>query len=345
MISMAFEAEFQQLDALNDQGHFKGAYAVVAPDAVLHERAMGQADFEQNLAFTPTTTTAIGSVSKQFTMAAVLQLAEAGKLSLQDPLSDYVPEFDHAEEISLENLLTMQSGITDYTEILVGQLMGASIARGDSQSKAGFDALVAASNDLPKHQLLEILNGHPLKSQPGTEFAYCNANYALLTLVVEAVSHAPFAEYVKANIFQPLGMTTAASGTQYSQANGYANVDGVQTPSGHGNHQAGDGSIVLSLRDFELWAQAILNQKLLSPESWQLAETMHHNIYGMGFMKQGTGVGHGGHIYGFWSGIFISPDQKRATVFLYNRSDSAMAPDQPWTDQLNAWHEAFWQSN
>jgi hypothetical protein len=141
-------------------------------------------------------------------------------------------------------------------------------------------------------------------------------------------------------------MTTAASGTQYSQANGYANVDGVQTPSGHGNHQAGDGSIVLSLRDFELWAQTILKQKLLSPESWQLAETMHHNIYGMGFMQQGTGD-RTRRTYLWLSGLayFISPDQKRATVFLYNRSDSAMAPDQPWTDQLNAWHEAFWQAD
>lgn len=341
---MAFESQFEQLDALNDQAHYNGTYAVVTPTEILHERAMGQADFETGLAFTLTTTTGIGSVSKQFTMAAVLLLVEAGQVDLDQPLSDFVPEFDHASEVTLRDLLTMQSGITDYTEIIVGSLMAQGQAAGKSPSQNGFDAMVEASRDLPKQKLLDILNGHPLKFTPGTEFAYCNANYALLTLVVEAVSEMSFGDYLQQAIFTPLHMTTATSGTQHSQANGYANVDGVQTPLGRGNHQAGDGNVVLSLRDFERWAQAILNQSLLSPASWQLAETIHHHIYGMGFMQQGSGIGHGGHIDGYWSGIFISPDQQKATVFLYNRADSAIAPDQPWTDQLNAWHEAFWQA-
>lgn len=71
-------------------------------------------------------------------------------------------------------------------------------------------------------QQLDGINGHPLKSQPGTDFADCNANYALLTLVVEVVNHTTSAEDMKAHIFQPLGMTAAANGTQYSQANGSA---------------------------------------------------------------------------------------------------------------------------
>ncbi|HEY3704846.1 MAG TPA: serine hydrolase domain-containing protein [Terracidiphilus sp.] len=177
----------QYLTAWADQGRFAGAVLIAKGDKVLLRKGYGMANYELNVPNTPETVFRIGSITKMFTAYGVLQLEEKGKLSVNDPVSKYVPEMPAAwSAITIHHLLCHKSGIPDFTK----SNMYDDLADPQRVEKA-----------------IKDYADKPLVNEPGAAFRYSNSGYALLGLVIEKVSGKTYEEYITANILKPAGMT------------------------------------------------------------------------------------------------------------------------------------------
>ena len=165
---------------------------------------------EQHAAVTTKTIFRIGSITKQFTAAAILKLEERGKLDVNDKLSKYIPDFPRGDEVALHHLLTHTSGIPNYTE------------------KPGFMLLV--TNPIAIEDLIKSFKNDPYDFDPGTKWIYDNSGYVLLGYIVEKVSGETYEAFLRENFFQSLGMTnTGIYGsdlTKTHEALGYSYQDG-----------------------------------------------------------------------------------------------------------------------
>ncbi|MDD2539017.1 MAG: serine hydrolase domain-containing protein [Bacteroidales bacterium] len=245
-----------------------GAVLVLKNDQILFEKGFGLATIDPPSPVTPATRFCIASVSKQFAAVATLKLAEAGKLSLEDPVSDYFPQFraDFFRRITLAHLMSHTSGIPDVRP------------RTDSH-------YVYHSTDVESYAYLDTLSF--LNFPPGSSYEYINPTYQLLYTVVEKASGMSFEEYMRDQVFMPAGM----SGTMYfeegrnipSMAHGYlydstAN-DWKEYDYGEASFFASkaDGALYTSLEEFVLWEHALRNNTLLGEDMTRKAHTSHIN--------------------------------------------------------------------
>jgi CubicO group peptidase (beta-lactamase class C family) len=191
----AIEARIDSIFAEFDQPGTPGCALGVARDGqVLLERAWGLADLERSVANTPTTIFEAGSVSKQFTAAAILLLQSDGRLSLDDDVRRWMPELpDYGAPVTLRHLLHHTSGMRDWGSI-------AGIAGWPRNTRA-------LSHD---HVLAIIARVRELNFPPGTEYDYSNTNYNLLAMVAERASGMAFPELTRRRLFEPLGMTSTS---------------------------------------------------------------------------------------------------------------------------------------
>jgi CubicO group peptidase (beta-lactamase class C family) len=166
--------------------NFIGAVLIAQGDRILVSQAYGQANYSLHVANTPATRFHIASISKPFTAAAIVLLEERGLLRLDDPVSKYVPDFPEGQKISLRLLLTHTSGVPNVSDM---------------------PEYAAASrfHQTPR-SLVEIFKNKPLDFPPGTKYAYSNSSYNLLAYVIEQVSHKPYGDFLRENIFVPLGL-------------------------------------------------------------------------------------------------------------------------------------------
>ncbi len=167
------------------------AVAVMKGGRNVYERGFGMAVLEHDAKITPATIFNVGSIAKQFTAAAILMLAQEGKLALDDPIRKYVPELpDFGTPISLRQMLYHTSGLRDYEELLY------------------FDGWRIDSPDLlTDGDILYIMSRQKdLNFPPGSDFRYSNTNYMLLAQVVSRVSKQSFPDFTMTRLFQPLGM-------------------------------------------------------------------------------------------------------------------------------------------
>ncbi len=280
---------------------FDGIVYVVQNEEVLCSHASGVDELGNDL--TVETPMYIGSVSKQFCATAVMMLKEQGKLSVDDTLDKYFPEYELGNSISIKNLLTMRSGIP---EMIASQDM---------------DYLKKLSNDKTKSENTEIINewafSQPLNFDPDTTNEYSNTNFFLLSEIVEMVSGKPYNDFIRENIFVPLGMEHTgfvsevddnkffSDSLTYDSV--YDNVNGIEGLL-DGLLCQGAGDIVTTAPDMDKWMTSFLDRKLISDESYVEMTTDYSpdagNIYGyglMGFYKKG--IGHAGSI-----GNYVSID-------------------------------------
>ncbi len=157
-------------------------------------KGYGMADVEKGVKVTPDMIFRIASITKQFTAVAVLQLVQAGKVALTDPINKYVPDFDtQGKTISIENLLTHTSGLHNVTAL--------------------DDFLPQSTSDLKPIEVANLIAGKPLEFEPGSRFKYSNTNYVLLGMLIEKVSGRTYAENLLSSIAKPLGLAD----TRYSR--------------------------------------------------------------------------------------------------------------------------------
>lgn len=185
------EDRVDQLMATYDGDVPGGVIGVVQDGRLTFARAYGMADMAYDIPFQVDTKNNIGSTSKQFTAFAILLLAERGDLSLDDDIRDHIPELPAFQDtVRIRHLLTHTSGYREFINALT--LAGRRVDEGDF---------------IGRYEVLDLIQRQPeLQNEPGAEFNYNNSGFSLLTLVVERIAHQPFPEWMRENVFQPLGM-------------------------------------------------------------------------------------------------------------------------------------------
>jgi D-alanyl-D-alanine carboxypeptidase len=303
------------------------AFAVLSHGSVVFAKGYGFADLASKTPVTPDTRFAIGSITKQFTAACALLLAEQGKLSLDDKLAKYVPGMPNADQITLRMLLNQISGLHNYPN-----------TREHDWPRSG---------TIAPEKIIDILKTDKPDFAPGEKWKYSNTNYAVLAYIVARVSGMTYGEFLQKNIFAPLGMA--------SSGNGFAAQSGTATPyewrrsmfPAEGRAPAydpadpvvsldlsyGAGSVVSTPQDLARWDAALMAGKLLNADLMRTmwtAGTLPNGArvpYAMGFVPAEMGghreVWHNGYTpkaggYGY-NAIF--PDDGLAVVVLSNAAE------------------------
>lgn len=279
-------------------------------------RGYGMSDIEQGIEAGPATNYRLASVSKQFTAAAILLLAQDGKLSIDDPVRRWLPSLPAAADaITLRHMLAHTSGLIDYEDLM-----------GDDWQGQIRDAGV-----------LELLEREDRLYFPaGSTYRYSNGAYALLALVVERASGLDFPAFLAQRIFAPLGMHDSiafvAGGPGVpNRAWGYSRQDGqwVRTDQSTTSAVLGDGGIYSSIDDLARWDAALYDDRLLSDDSRALAfspqvkvtDEPYEASYGFGWRITGESLWHSGETIGFRNVILRWPAQRVTVVLLTNRND------------------------
>jgi CubicO group peptidase (beta-lactamase class C family) len=295
------------------------AAAVVRDGEVVWETAVGAADVAEGRDATPDTQYRVGSITKTFTAAAIMQLRDAGKLDLEDRLDKHVDGAAHAP--TLRRLLSHTSGLQRETH-------------DDAWLKAHFA-------EVP--ELLETLDRAEQVLPSGAGFHYSNLAFALLGIVVERVSGMPYRDYVEQKLLRPLGLTRTSFDPLQPAATGYLvqpYVEGAwaQAPVETGAWIAA-GQMWGTVRDLSRWAAFLADpgESVLakaSVEEMRTVQTIDDHIrwtsgYGLGLMLLRDGervlAGHGGSMPGFIAGVYVSPADKVGTAVLTNSSSAGFA--------------------
>jgi D-alanyl-D-alanine carboxypeptidase len=264
----------------------------------------------------------VGSLTKSFTIQAILQLVQDGKVGLDDPIGKYVSGVPRGKVITLRQLAAMRSGLYNY--------------------------LAELAPNLYKHpqrawtpqELLDVSFSKPLQFQPGTRFDYSNTNTILLGLVVEKASGMPLHRYIRERITKPLGLRhtllpTGAGALPSPHPRGYANstpdkvVDATNWNMSFG---WAAGGMISNLRDIGIWTRALAKGRQITPalqrerERFLPAEAEGHNAkYGLALELQSSGwKGHNGNISGFMTYPYYLPEERMTVVMLINASTNVL---------------------
>ncbi|HET6630341.1 MAG TPA: serine hydrolase domain-containing protein [Woeseiaceae bacterium] len=282
-------------------------------------RSYGLADLEHGTPATPATNYRLASVTKQFTAAAVLLLAEDGRLLLDDRVRKWLPSLPASQDrITIHHLLTHTSGLIDYEELMPADL----------------------EKQLRDADVLKLQEQEPaLYFQPGTHWRYSNGGYALLALIVERASGMTFQAFLRERLFLPLGMdNTLAYVTEGppvpNRAYGYSFIGGAWTRTDQSATSAvlGDGGIYSSVDDLAKWDAALYDDRLLSDEARRLAFTPWVKSddpavdYGYGWRVTGDTLWHSGETIGFRNVIVRWPERHLTVIVLTNRNDPEPYP-------------------
>lgn len=276
--------------------------------------ACGFESMEMRVPATVETKFRIGSVTKQFTAAAILKLQEEGQLSVADTLDKYFPDYPRGKEITLHHLLTHTSGIPSYTDA------------------AEFRTQVIGP--VTSEALIDSFRTKPLEFEPGQKWKYCNSGYFLLGSIIEKVSHQTYDDYLRKTFFEPLGMTSTGvhhtGKVMEKEAIGYSWNSERQAYEKALNwdmsHAGGAGALYSTVGDLYRWNEGVFGGKVLSSESLKAAFTPAEvkeggaTNYGYGWSltdQRGLKlISHGGGLDGFASGLMRLPDQRVTVVVL-----------------------------
>jgi len=277
---------------------FNGSAIVIHKGQVILRKGYGFANFELDVPNTPVTKFRIGSVSKQFTAALILQLRDEGKVDLDAKVTQYLPWYrgETGNKISIRNLLGHRSGIPNYST-------AAALRDIDNNAYTG-------------RQVAEKYLSGDLEFEPGTKFSYNNSGYYLLGLVAEAVGGKSYEDLLRVRIFEPLGMRNSgieravpmlsgrASGYEFG-FDGYENAEPIDMAS----TVYSAGAIYSTIGDMALWHRALFSGRVVSKTSLDLMMKPGLGNYGYGiyiakFTPKGsrnaiTTIGHSGGIFGF----------------------------------------------
>jgi len=288
---------------------FMGTALVARDGQVLFSKGYGFANLEWKIPNTPDAKFRLGSVTKQFTAASILLLEERGKLSITDPVKNYMPDAPAAwDKITIRHLLTHTSGIPNFTGFA------------DYQKLEPFKATPA--------ELVARFRDKQLDFQPGEKWSYSNSGYVLLGYLIEKITGETYEKFVTENIFQPLGMRDTGYDSNTAiiarRADGYQMGPGGYQHAGfiHMSIPHAAGALYSTTEDLLKWEQGLYGGKLLKPASLEKMTTPFLENYAFGLGIQTVGghkkISHGGGIEGFNTVLEYYPDDKLAVVVLEN---------------------------
>jgi CubicO group peptidase (beta-lactamase class C family) len=301
-------------------GHtFMGTVLVDADGHRLLDKGFGLANVEARVASAPDVKYRIGSLTKQFTAAAILLLQQDGKLTVRDPVGRYLPDAPPAwKSITLAQLLGHTSGIPDLTH------------------DPSFPVWSQKPRTWP--EVLARFRDRPLDFAPGARFEYSSSNYELLGKIIEAVSGKSYGDFLRERIFDPLGMRDSGLDRDglvlRRRAQGYvARRGGGLEKAEYGSLSVpwSAGAIYSTSEDLLRWEQGLFGGRLLSAASLQQMTTPALGGYGMGvFVDTIDGlkiIEHGGAIEGFHSFLIFAPQRQLTVVVLSNANWQHPVPD------------------
>ena len=332
------DALAQRLDAAINQA----MTAAGVPGAIIgiwgpdgnYVRAFGVADKTTRAPMKTDFYSRIGSVTKTFTVTAVLQLADQGKLGLDDPIAEFVDGVPLGDRITLRQLARMQSGLFNF-----------------SASPAFQRAMFAdPRRTFTPHELLDYAFAQPNQFPPGEGFEYCNTNTVLLGLVVQKVSGQPLHSFIHDQILIPLGMshtnfpTTNAFPDPHAQGYTVQTADGKEAAATDWNPSWGwaAGAMISTLDDMSVWAPAMATGKLFTPQMQaQRLQTVGspgmppQDGYGLGIFNLGGWIGHNGSLPGYQTVAVYLP-QKETTLVILTNTDIEYQGGEPSTTLATA---------
>ena len=302
-------------DILAKTGAPSASIAVVRDGKIVYTHAYGIANLETKLPASPQMRYSIGSISKQFTAAAIIMLAEEGKLSLDDKVIRWLPDLTRAGDVTIRQILSMTSGYQDFwpqdyvMPMMMQPVTAPEIAAGWAKKALDFE--------------------------PGAKWQYSNTNYVIAGMIAEKVAGMPLLDYLQKRVFVPLKMTTVS--------NTDAAPLGPEDPMRYLRYALGPlrpapkegrgwmfaaGELAMTAHDLALWDISVIDQTILKPESYRVLETEVELNNGVG-SRYGLGVGigmadgrrilsHGGEVSGFTARNEVYPDDRVAIAVLTN---------------------------
>ena len=253
VVPLVKEIQYRAASMVRAFGVPSASIAVIQEDKLLWAGAFGSADLASGRAASSDTRYAVGSISKQFTAAALLLEQERGKVSLNDTVSKYFPEFTRSNEVTIRELLSHTSGYEDY---------------------APQDYLIPEwTQPTTPEAILNRWAKKPLNFEPGTQWQYSNTNYVLAAAILEKVSGEKLLAFLNENFFQPLGMTSAGDCELHSAADAAAYTRYALGPPRPVGREAngwyfGAGELCMTAPDLAKWDIAFLSKKILSGQSY-----------------------------------------------------------------------------
>ena len=293
------------------------ALAAIKEGRIVYERGYGMADLDHNIPITPSTVFHVASMSKQFTAASILMLAQEGKLSLDDEVRKYVPELpDFGVPITIRQLVHHTSGLRDQWDLL---------------DLAGWRYSLDLITD---DDVLSIMSRQKdLNFPPGSKHMYCNTGYTLLAQVVKRVSGQSFREFTTSRIFRPLGMKSTHFRDDHAEivknmAYGYEPAKDAFRISITNFDTVGATSLLTTVEDLALWDENFYNprvggpemiKQMLEPGKLSNGEKLHY-AFGLviGTYRGLPTVDHGGADAGYRSDMIRFPDQHFTVACLCN---------------------------
>ena len=311
---------------------FNGSVLVAHKGKVVLEKGYGYRNAAQRIPHDQNSIFQIGSVTKQFTAAIIMQLQEEKKLSVKDPLSKYFQGFANGDKITIENLLNHTSGLYSYTN-------DSTIMNGD------------VSKSYAQTVLIEKFKKYPPDFEPGTKWNYSNSGYSMLGYIIEKVTGKPYEKVVRERILHPLGMSHSGFDFTHLQdrykTTGYfslADTSAKTAPIVDSTLAYSAGALYSTVGDLFKWERAIYTNKILRPESWKQTFTPFLNKYGYGWgidtLYGKTYMAHSGGIHGFTSYLMRFPEEELVVIVMDNSSRGlskisrnlvAIALDQPYS--------------
>jgi D-alanyl-D-alanine carboxypeptidase len=305
-------------DSLEKHEKFMGNVAVWHKGALAYQKSLGYAQIESASKAHPQTPYRIGSISKTFTAALIFQLIERGKLDLHQSISSYFPTLDGLDSITLAHLLGHRSGLFNFTD--------------------AEDYFQWNTEPRTEEQMLQTIGSQNLDFEPGTQAAYSNANYLLLSYLLEKIYQQPFHRVLEEQICSPLGLSNTYFGyppvEKEKETQSYAYTDQwVLQPQTHLSIAMGGGGILSTGEDLLRFAHALFSAEMLGAESIKQMTTLKDG-FGMGLfafpLASYQGWGHTGGIDGFSSILTFFEDLDLVYVLLsnganYNTNDISLA--------------------
>ncbi|HVT03196.1 MAG TPA: serine hydrolase domain-containing protein [Thermoanaerobaculia bacterium] len=302
-------------DLLTKSGAPSASVAVVTDGKIAYTHAYGTAQLETKKAATPQMRYSIGSISKQFTSASILLLAEEGRLSLDDKIVRWLPELTRARDVSIRQLLSMTSGYQDFwpQDYVMPMML----------------------KDVRPDEIARRWGQIPLDFEPGSKWQYSNTNYVIAGIIIEKVAGVPVMEFLQKRIFEPLHMTSVTNSdvaelgkeepTRYLR---YALGPPRLAPKEGRGWMFAAGELAMTAGDLARWDLSVIDQTILHQASYRELTKEVQLTSGIG-SRYGLGVSlstvdgrrlvsHGGEVSGFTARNDIYPEDRAAVVVLTN---------------------------
>ena len=302
-----------KLDKVLSDEKFRGIIQVSKGGTVIYQYVQGNDD--NGKALTVDASMPIGSVSKQFCAAAVMLLCDQKKLSVDNTLDKYFPEYTNGKKLTVKNLLNMSSGLTNYLELV--------------------NPADTSTNEAENIKMLKkAIFDKELVFEPGSDYQYSNSNYLLLAEIVEQISGVPYHDYLRKSFFEPLemthtGFTDEISGNpawSFALSETESTEEGFYTPG----ITKGAGDVVSNAEDMEKWMRGLSGGKVISSEAYtQMTQDVNPDSfeeygYGLWHMPFG-GAGHVGQIPPHFGAVDYINTERDVCLFAVSNSGRGMS--------------------